>query len=176
MASSKASVTPGGGPSNFERVARWIRGISLVVGLGVSSLGAAALLGLLVESFSLRLIVALVVLVALPAVVADKALGRTKGVKDDKLSIVIDVFAAFWLVLSLVFVGVAQSLYVKEGDRETRAGSLWLARTAYFLGGVSPTFRTEHVSAPGASSVPSAGPSGVPSAGPSTSASATENK
>lgn len=128
--------------------------------------------GVVTDILILRVIVALVILIGLPLFVSDKVLSRMKA-PGDRLGVVLDVFGVFWMALAWLFVAAFPKVFVAEGDRQTRGGGTVLAKTTYFLGGVSPTFRTERslVAAP-SSSVSSVSSSvSVPSAAPSVSAS-----
>lgn len=172
-APAKKSTPPlklgGSKSSGLVNAVRWARGIGLVTSFVVALLGLVSAFGAVTEIFVLRVVVALVLLVGVPLFVSDKLLARLKSASD-KLGIVLDVFTFFSLAIAWVFVAAFPRVLVSEGDRETRQGSLWLAKTSYFLGGVSPTFRTERTVTAVAASA-SASTSASSSASPSSSGS-----
>lgn len=158
-------LVPGKKTGTLVTVARWARVVALGGGLLVALLGLSAALGFVTDILVVRAVVALIVLVGLPLFVSDKVLSRMKA-PGDKVGVVLDVFGVFWVALAWLFVAAVPKVLVAEGDRQTRQGTIWLARAAYFLGGVSPTFREQHATAAGAPSG-----SASASAGPSASAS-----
>ncbi len=134
---------------------RWIRGVVLVLGFVTALLGLTATFGFATDNLTVRVLVALVLLVGLPLFLADKLLARLKA-PSDRVGVALDVFGVLWVALAWLFVAAVPRVLINEGDRQTRAGTLWLARTAYALGGVTPTFRTERTLAPPASAAPAA--------------------
>jgi hypothetical protein len=164
-----APKPPLAAPKKGDGVAKlvgWVRVVTLASGLLLSVLGLSAAMGVVTDILPLRAVVALVVVVGVPLFVADKILAKMKG-PSDKLGVVLDVTAAFWMVLAWVFVGAFPKLLVTEGDRQTRAGSVTFAKVAYYLGGVTPTFREERSLVPPAapsigSSADAAAPKGTP--------------
>lgn len=171
---SKGSSSLGKKTSGAVVAVRWARGLSLFGAFLTALLGLSSAFGAVTDIFVLRAIVALVLLVGLPLFASDKILSRMKS-PNDKLAVVLDVFGLFWMTLAWLFVAALPKVFVAEGDRQTRAGSTTLAKTVYFLGGVSPTFRTERslVPAPSASA-PGAGASapGVGASAPAVAPSA----
>lgn len=169
-APAKKSTPPlklgGSKASGLVRAVRWARGLGLVTSFVVALLGLVSAFGAVTEIFVLRVVVAVVLLVGVPLFVSDKLLARLRA-PSDKLGIVLDVFTFFSLAIAWVFVAAFPRVLVSEGDRETRQGSLWLAKTSYFFGGVSPTFRTERT----VTASPSASTSASTSAAPSSSGS-----
>jgi len=159
-APAKPLTAPSKKASPVVTAVRWLRAIALAGGLVVSLLGVSAALGVVTDMLVLRAIVALVLLVGLPLFVSDKILSRMKS-PTDRLGVVLDVFGVLWVGLAWLFVAAVPKVLVAEGDRQTRQGALWLAKTAYFLGGVSPTFREQRavVAPPSASASASAAPS-----------------
>ncbi|GEM_PF-1190895 len=164
-----AKPASGGGPSpQMTRIMRITRVVGILLGGSVTLVGAMSLVGLVTDSFWVRLVVALVLVVGFPAFVSDRFFKRTK--MTGGAAMVADVFAIVLLGVALVLVTVdfvSRPLLVREGDRYARSGSRAMARVVYFLGGVSPVFPEEKESPAG--SVGSAAAS-APSAGPSASA------
>lgn len=162
-----AAVKPLSSPpkkgSAVATAVRWLRVVALTGGLLVALLGLSAALGFATDILILRAVVALVVLVGLPLFVSDKLLARMKA-PGDKLGVVLDVFGVLWVGLAWLFIAAVPKVLVSEGDRQTRQGSIWLAKASYFLGGVNPTFREERSTVP----APSSSVSGAPA--PSTAA------
>lgn len=146
----------------MRRLMRITRAVGVLFGGFVTLVGTMALVGLVTESFWARLIVALVVVVGLPAIASDRVLKRTR--LGGSLGLVGDVFAIVLLGVALVLVTVdfaSTPLLVKEGDRYARSGSRTMARIVYFLAGVSPVFPEEKGAAP---SSPAASSSALPDA------------
>lgn len=172
-APAKKSTPPlklgGSQASGLVRAVRWARGLGLVTSFVVALLGLVSAFGAVTEIFVLRVVVAVVLLVGVPLFVSDKLLARLRA-PSDKLGIVLDVFTFFSLAIAWVFVAAFPRVLVSEGDRETRQGSLWLAKTSYFFGGVSPTFRTERTVTASPSASASASTSAAPSSSGSTQA------
>lgn len=153
-AAAPSRAAPSG--ARLELGVRVVRGVALLTSFPLALLGLASLFGYATGNFTARVVVAAVLLLGVPLFLADKLLARLKGLTD-RLGAVADLCAGFWVLLAWVFVAGAPGALVKEGDRQTRASSLGLAKVAYALGGVTPTFRTEReVVAPSASAAPSA--------------------
>src|SRR5205085_1711511 len=94
-------------------------------------------------NFLARFLVALVLVIGIPALVTDRLLKRTKA---RGLGLVGDVFAIVLLAIALFFVGmefISKPLFVGEGDHYAESGSRGMARFSYWLGGVSPSFPEE---------------------------------
>lgn len=145
-----------------------VRAAGLLFGGFVAFLGAMSVGGLITDNIWVRLIVALVIVIGLPAVVADRALKRVAG----GMSLVVDVFAIVLLGLALMFVSTDtgfKNMLTHEGDRFARSGSRGMARATYFVAGVAPVFPEEKdggapdaaasASASGATSAPPVAPS-----------------
>lgn len=150
----------------MRRLMRVTRGIAIALGGTFSLVGTMALVGLVTESFWVRLLVALVVLVGLPAALSDRILKWSDGTTS-RLSIVADTFAIVWLLgaLALVATGAStRSIVVREGDRYARSGSQTTARLVYFVAGVSPTFPDANAQALAGATSASASASGAASA------------
>lgn len=168
--SSPAAPPPtAGGPL---RIARGIvKAIALLIGGALSLVSSMAVVGLVVESGWVRAIVAVLVLLIVPAVIVDRLLPENADAKSKGLPT--DVFALLWLGLGLLFSVGLQSVMrpalVTEAERLTRAGHVRLAAIAYFAAGVAPVDEsTETTTA--ASAAPSA--AAPVSATPRTNASA----
>src|SRR5690606_29777241 len=105
--------------------------------------GVMGIVGLVTGNFLARLLVALVLVIGVPALATDRLLKRTKA---RGLGVVGDVFAIVLLALALFLVGfefLSKPLFVGEGDHYAESGSRGLARFSYWLGGVSPSFPEE---------------------------------
>jgi hypothetical protein len=139
------------------RLMRIGRGVGIALGGAVSLLGMMAVVGLITDNFWARLIVALVVIVGLPAFLAERLLRRAPG---EGLGLVGDVYALLLLGIALIFVSaeaVTKGVLVDEGDRYARSGSRTMARVAYFVAGVAPVFPED---------APPPAPSGAPAPAP----------
>jgi hypothetical protein len=134
----------GSGPSpGMLRLIRVARGLGLLVGGLITMVGVMGIVGLVTGNFLARLLVALVLVIGIPALATDRLLKRTKA---RGLGLVGDVFAIVLLGLALFFVGLeflSKPLFVGEGDHYARSGSRGMSRFAYWLGGVTPVFPEE---------------------------------
>lgn len=151
------------------RLIRIVRVVGTLLGGVVTLVALMGVVGLVTSSFLARMLVALVVGLGVPAVVADRILKKTGS--GDGLAKVGDVFAIVLLAIALFFVGldlVGRPLFVGEGDRYARSGSRGMARFAYWLGGVTPVFPEER----GLPATAGRPPEGSSEVGPATSASA----
>lgn len=155
----KKGKTRPAGPSSgkpsppMRRLMRITRGIGIALGGFVSLVGMMALVGLATDNFLIRLLAGLVIIVVVPAVLADRLLKRTN--MGGGLGMVADIFAILLLGIALFLIGadsVTRGLFTREGDRYARSGSTTMARVAYFFGGVSPVFPSEKPAAKGAAS------------------------
>ncbi len=158
MKKASAPSRPAPSGARLTNAVRSARGISLLASFPLALLGLVSVFGYATGNFTARLVVAAVLLLGLPLFVADKLLARLKGITD-RLGAVADVCAGFWILLAWVFIAAAPGALVNEGDRQTRASSLGLAKIAFALGGVTPTFRTEREVLAPAPSAASAAPS-----------------
>lgn len=125
----------------MRRLMRFTTAVGIVMGGFVSLVGCMALVGTLTDNGWVRFLVALVIVVALPALVADRVMKLVEG----GVSVLVDVFAMVLLAAAMLFVGTGartSALLVHEGDRFARSGSRTMARATYFLAGVSPEFST----------------------------------
>lgn len=162
----KARLSGGGSSGRptpqMRTIMRVTRVIGILLGGLVSLVGVMALVGLVTDSFLVRILVGLVVVVGLPAFLSDRLLKRTN--MGGGLAMVADVFAIILLGVALVLVAadaITKGLLSREGDRYARSGSTGMARVVYFLAGVSPVFPSEK---PGAAPGGSASASGSASA------------
>lgn len=156
------------------RVVRITRILGILLGGFVTLVGMMSLVGFVTDNFWVRLALALLVVVGLPAFVSDRLLKRTN--LGGGLAMVADIFAIVLLGAALVLVAidfVSRPLLVREGDRYARSGSRTMARVVYFLGGVRPVFPEEKSVQPagsGSAAAPAVS-SGAPAPTPTTSAS-----
>ena len=142
------------------------------IGLGgsIALVGVMAAVGLLVSNVWVRLIVGLLVVVGLPAFLADRLLKRSDSTLATRggLGMVADVFAIVLLGIALMLVGadaMTSSLFAHEGDLLAKHGSTTIARAVYFVAGVSPVFPGDKPTAtPNASASASAAPAASASA------------
>ncbi|AKV02722.1 hypothetical protein AKJ09_09385 [Labilithrix luteola] len=149
-----------------------VRALGLLFGGFVAFVGAMSVGGLLTDNVWVRLVVAVVLVIGVPAFLADRVLKRFAG----GMSLVVDVFAIVLLGMALMFVSadsMLKGMLTREGDRFARSGSRSMARATYFIAGVAPVFPEEKDggapdaaasasasgSASGASSAPNAAPS-----------------
>lgn len=158
-----------------------VRTIVKVVAIGVGFVGTLvclmAAVGIVTQNGWVRLGVAAVVAIALPAFLADRMLPT--DTKDPKAKgLPGDVFALLWLGVPLVFAvalnGVTRPWLTTEGDRLRSADQALMARLAYLLAGVDAQ-AADIAPDPAASASASAAASAtaVPSASPVTTSSAT---
>lgn len=117
-----------------------VKAIAMVVGGLASLVCLMSAVGAVVGNGWVRLIVALVVLIGVPAFLSDRLLPdddptRARGLPGD-------VFALTWMGVALVYAvgahGVTSKLLAAEGDRLAEAGWGRTARGAYLLGGLEP--------------------------------------
>lgn len=167
---AKGSAAKPGVSPQMLRLMRFTRAVGILFGGLVTLVALMSVVGIVTDNVWVRLVVALVVVVGLPAFVSDRLLKRTK--LGGGLGMVGDIFAIVLLGIALVLVAVdfvSKPLFVREGDRYARSGSRTMARLVYFLGGVSPVFPEEKGAAPAGSG--SAAPSASGSAAPAASGS-----
>jgi hypothetical protein len=104
-----------------------------------------ALVGLLFESFGVRLAGALIVIFGLPAYVARFVLrySRSTLAKPGALAMVADTYALILLSMALALLAAdpwTRPMLLREGDAYARAGSHAMSRVVYFVAGVTPSF------------------------------------
>ncbi len=156
--SSTKSSSKGAPSAQMLKIMRVVRGVGIVLGGFVTLVGFMSIVGLITDNFWVRLLVALVVVIGIPAFVTERLLRKLKG---GGLGFVTDIFAIVLLLFALLLVAadfMSKPLFVREGDRYARSGSKTMARLVYYLGGVSPTFPEE--GAPSGSASASASASG----------------
>ena len=158
----------------MTKVVRIVTGLAIALGGFVTLVGVMGAVGLVTENVWGRLALGVLVVVALPASVADRFLKRANATLATRgsLGTVANVFAIVLLGAALTLVsanGLTKALFAGEGDRYARSGSPLLARAAYFVGSESPVFSTATSTRPSASmasggarnaAAPSAGASG----------------
>jgi len=132
-----------------------VKAIAMLGGLFFSLICLMAIIGALTANGWARSLGALVVLVVVPAIIADRAIPdddeKAKGVPTDVFSL---VWLGFPLVFGVVLGSLTNKMLVTEGDRLARAGMGTMAKAAYLMAGVDAK-------------------SGSPGAGPVASSSAT---
>jgi hypothetical protein len=122
--------------------------VGIVLGGFVTLVAVMGVVGFVTDNVWVRLLLGLLVVVGLPAALADRLLKRGESTLATRgaLGMVADVFAIVLLGVALVLVaagGVTQGLFSREGDRYARSGSTWTARLVYFVAGVSPVFPSD---------------------------------
>jgi hypothetical protein len=146
----------------MRRLMRITAGIGIALGGFVTIVAVMGVVGLAVDNIWARLVVGLVVVVGLPAFLADRMLKRSDSTLATRggLGTVADVFAIVLLGAALMLIAadsMTSSLYRHEGDLYAKHGSTTMARAVYFVAGVSPVFPTEKPAvAPGGSASASA--------------------
>ncbi|MBX3125202.1 MAG: trypsin-like peptidase domain-containing protein [Polyangiaceae bacterium] len=159
------------GGSGLAIVKGVVKAIALAVGLVTTLVCLMATVGRFTDNGWIRLGVALVVAIAVPAVLSDRLLPDDEAPKANGL--VGDVFALTWLGFGVAFAvglgSVTAGLLVKEGDRLVSSGLPALGRVAYGLGGVTAAAPAAAPELP--SGAASASAAGAPSAAPPPSAS-----
>ena len=144
----KSSSSKSSGPSaGVLRVMRITCGLGIVAGGFVSIVFVMALVG--TESFLIRFLVALVVVIGLPAFVADRLLKNSTSAGG--LGMVANVFAIVLLGVGLFAVGadfLTKEMLKREGNRYAESGSRLMARVVYQIGGFRPTFPDEKTATP----------------------------
>jgi hypothetical protein len=139
----------------MRRIMRITAGIGIALGGFVTIVAVMAVVGLAVDNIWARLVVGLVVVVGLPAFLADRMLKRSDSTLATRggLGTVADVFA----IMLIAADSMTSSLFRHEGDLYARHGSTTMARAVYFVAGVSPVFPAERPAAtPGGSASASA--------------------
>jgi len=140
---------------------------AFVVGLPAAALCVMSLVGAVTDNGYARVIVAAVVVVGLPLVIADRLLPAHDPTRASGL--VSDVCAVTWMLLTFVFAAAAgnatRPLLTREGDRLVTANHGDIARAAYLLAGVrlEGTASPEPTPAPSGSASASAGVTAPPS-------------
>ena len=154
--STKASSSGGGTPSRaspqMRRIMRVTAGVGIALGGFITLVGVMAVVGLAVENIWARLAVGLLIVVGLPAFLADRLLKRSESTLATRggLGMVADVFAIVLLGIALTLIGadtMTSGLFAHEADLYAKHGSTGMARAVYFVAGVSPVFPGEKPSA-----------------------------
>jgi len=174
--STKASSSDSGAPSRaspqMRRIMRVTAAVGIALGGFITLVGMMGVVGLAVENIWARLVVGLLVVIGLPAFLADRLLKRSESTLATRggLGMVADVFAIVLLGIALMLVGadaMTSSLFTHEADLHAKHGSTTMARAVYFVAGVSPVFPGDKPTAK-----PNGSASASASAAPSASASA----
>ena len=142
-ATSATRATP-----QMRRLMRITAGVGIALGGFVTLVAVMAVVGLAVDNIWARLVVGLLVVVGLPAFLADRLLKRSDSTLATRggLGMVADVFAIVLLGAALMLIAadsVTSSLFRHEGDLYAKHGSTAMARAVYFVAGVSPVFPGE---------------------------------
>ncbi|MGD0529418.1 MAG: hypothetical protein ABSE49_30045 [Polyangiaceae bacterium] len=147
--------------SGLAWMARAVKGAAIVLGGVCTFVSFSSIVGIVTGNAWARALVALVLTVVVPMVVADRAL-PSQNTGKARPGIVVDVVALVLLGVALLFVGLGQPvtrpLLVREGDRLAEDGHEVPAHLVYFLGGVRPVDAPEPAPPP----APSASASGAP--------------
>lgn len=167
VSASSKPVGAGGASAPMRRLMRITRVIGVTLGGFVSVVGLMSVVGLAVSNVWVRLGAAVVVLVVIPALLSDRLLKRTSAnlATRGALGMVGDTFAIVLLGIALLFVAadsVTRTPLMHEGDLYARAGADRMARTVYFLAGVSPVFPSERAAQPASPASASAGSAAAP--------------
>ncbi len=124
-----------------------VKVLAMIVGLQATMIALMACIGRFTDSGWIRVIGALVIALAIPAVIADRLLPEDDPVRARGLPG--DVFALSWLGFGLLFAvglhGMTRSWLSDEGARLDRSGVRSVASVAYLLAGVE---RPEPAKAP----------------------------
>jgi S1-C subfamily serine protease len=168
-----SSPRPAPAPSaNFRFAAGVLKLAAIVLGLPAALLCVMALVGAATDNGYARVIVAAVVVVGLPLVIADRLLPKHDPTGAPGL--VSDVCAVTWMAITFGCAAAAGSatrpLLSREGDRLVAEGHGDVARAAYLLAGLRIEGTAEPPPAPAGSG--SAAASGSASAGPASDAGA----
>jgi len=167
---TKAVSTGKSASASMRKLMRITCAVGITLGGFVALVGMMAVVGLAVSNIWVRLVVGLVVVVGLPAFLADRLLKRTSANLGTRgsLGMVADVFAIVLLGVALMLVAaeaMTKNLFAHEADLYARSGSTTMARLVYFVAGVAPVFPNEKPGAKPAGSTSAASP-GASSAAP----------
>lgn len=159
--------------ASMKKLMRVATAIGITFGGFVSLVGMMGVVGLGVSNIWARLVVGLVVVIGLPAFLADRLLKRTDANLGTRgsLGMVANTFAIVLLGVALMLVGaeaMTKNLFAHEGDLYARSGSTGMARLVYFVAGVSPVFPNDKPGAKpaGSASASSSSASSAPAASP----------
>lgn len=136
----------------MRRLMRITTGIGVALGGFVTLVAVMAVVGLAVDNIWARLVVGLLVVVGLPAFLADRMLKRGGSTLATRggLGMVADIFAIVLLGAALMLIAadsVTSSLFRHEADLYAKHGSTVMARAVYFVAGVSPVFPADKAAA-----------------------------
>lgn len=136
----------------MRKLMRVTSAVGILLGGFVTIVSVMAVMGLAIENIWVRLVFGLLIVVGLPAFLADRLLKRSDSTLATRggLGMVADVFAIVLLGAALMFVAadaVTKSLIRHEGDLYAKSGSTTMARLVYFLAGVTPVFPLEKTAA-----------------------------
>ncbi len=141
-------------PSRFALIYNVTKLAAIVVGLLLSVLCLMAVVGIFTDNGWARVLIAAIVAVVLPLVVADRALPANDPASATGLAS--DVLALIWLGFPTLFIiaanGVTRNVLTREGDRLVQAGWPTTGRLTYLLAGVVPIELPKPLPAPAASS------------------------
>lgn len=136
MPDTRASARPRN--ATFTKVHGLVKTLAVAVGFLGSWMSLMACVGAVTSNGYARVIIALVVAVAVPLILADRLLPddplKAPGLASDVLSV---TWLAFVLVFTIVVNKATKPLLVREGDRLVAEGWVNLGRTVYFLAGVN---------------------------------------
>jgi hypothetical protein len=122
----------------FNFAHRWVKVLAIAAGFPITVLSLMASFGIFTPALGLRALMALLLAVGVPALVA--RLAHTKG--DPLVSIGLPSETYAWILLgfAVLFLVVlhdrTRPLLLREGDRDACEGLTEIARAAWFLGGV----------------------------------------
>src|SRR5215472_719684 len=119
-------------PRWFEIVHAWLKAISIAVGFIVTVVALMAIVGALTANGWVRTLVAIVVALAVPAIIADRV--RPKDDYIGGMGLPSDIFALILLGFAVLFIAVpskGRALLLREADRETQAGAGPFAKLPY---------------------------------------------
>ena len=124
----------------FNAAHRWLKVVSIGVGLPATTLCLMAVVARFTHSFEVRLLVSVVAALAVPGLVAWLA----KPKEDPLIAVGLpsETYAMVLLGFAVAFAIVGhehtKSLLIREGDREACENVDPLPRAVWFLGGVKP--------------------------------------
>lgn len=114
-----------------------IKTVALIAGAIITVVCLMAIIGTQTANGWARMLVALAVAVLVPALLADRALGKLSP--DKQNGVTTDVMALVYMGFALAFVGLAHGatapLLQREGHRLETSGRGWTAKLAYTLAG-----------------------------------------
>jgi hypothetical protein len=162
LGSSGSASSSKGATPQMRRLMRITSSIGIALGGFVTLVSVMGVVGFVTDNVWARLVVGLLVVIGLPAFLADRLLKRSDATLATRggIGTVSDVFAIVLLGTALMLVAAdtfTKGILAREGDRYARSGSTGMARAVYFVAGVSPVFPSEKAKAPGAGSASASG-------------------